>query len=144
MKPEPNNPQKSLTVSFLKDSAFVLIVSATLLWLLISSPVIASPAADLTELPLEELMNICVVGASKYEQKIMDAPASVTIIGQDQIKKFGYRTLADILRSVRGFYVTDDHNYQYLGVRGFNRPGDYSTRILLLGYAHHSRTYYML
>ena len=33
---------------------------------------------------------------------------------------------------MRGFYVTNDRNYSYLGVRGFSRPGDYNARILLL------------
>ncbi len=96
----------------------------------------SSPPGDLTELSLEELMNISVYGASKYEQKLLEAPASVTIINKKEIKKYGYRTLADILRSVRGFFVTNDRNYNYLGVRGFNRPGDYSTRILLLVDGH--------
>jgi iron complex outermembrane receptor protein len=96
----------------------------------------APPPPDLTKLSLEELMNISVYGASKYEQKLLEAPASVTIINKGQIKKYGYRTLAEILRSVRGFFVTNDRNYSYLGVRGFNRPGDYSTRILLLVDGH--------
>jgi outer membrane receptor for ferrienterochelin and colicins len=96
----------------------------------------ASPPTDLTELPIEELMNIRVYGASKYAQKLMEAPASVTIINKDEIKKYGYRNLADILRSVRGFFVTNDRNYQYLGVRGFNRPGDYNSRILLMVDGH--------
>ena len=73
-----------------------------------------------------------VWGASKYEQKVTDAPSSVSIITADEIKKYGYRTLADILRSIRGFYITYDRNWNYTGVRGFNRPGDYNTRILLL------------
>src|SRR4030042_556374 len=94
------------------------------------------PPGDLTELGLEELMNLSVYGASKFEQKLMEAPASVTIINRNEIKKYGYRTLADILRSVRGLFVTNDRKYEYLGVRGFNRPGDYSTRILLLVDAH--------
>lgn len=40
--------------------------------------------------------------------------------------------MAEILRSVRGFFVTSDRNYSYLGIRGFGRPGDYNSRILLL------------
>lgn len=90
---------------------------------------------DLTELSLEELMNVpvdTVVGASRYEQKTTEAPSSITIITADEIRKFGYRTLADVMKSVRGFYVTYDYNYHYLGVRGFARPGDYNTRILML------------
>ena len=73
-----------------------------------------------------------VFGASKYEQKTTEAPSAVSIITANEIKKYGYRTLADVLRSVRSFYVTNDRNYSYVGVRGFSRPGDYSTRVLLL------------
>lgn len=84
-----------------------------------------------------------VVGASKYEQKVTEAPSAVSIITATDIKKFGYRTLADILRSERSFYVTYDRNYSYVGVRGFGRPGDYNTRILLLidGHRTNDNTY---
>ena len=73
-----------------------------------------------------------VYGASKYEQKVTQAPSSVTIITSDDIKKYGYRTLADLLQSVNGFSVSSDRNYSYVGVRGFGRPADYNTRVLLL------------
>ena len=66
-----------------------------------------------------------------YMQKVTEAPSSVTIITADEIRGFGHRTLADVLRTVRGFYVTYDRNYSYLGVRGFSRPGDYNARVLL-------------
>ena len=54
-----------------------------------------------------------VFGASKYEQKVTEAPSSVGIVTAEEIKDFGYRTLGDILRSVRGFYVAYDRNYSY-------------------------------
>lgn len=73
-----------------------------------------------------------VFGASKYEQSANEAPASISIITADEIQRFGYRTLSEILRSVRGFFTTYDRNYAYLGVRGFDRPGDYGTRALVL------------
>ena len=73
-----------------------------------------------------------VFGASKYEQKVTEAPASVTIITAEEIRRYGHRTLADILRSARGFCTSNDRNFSYAGVRGFSRPGDFNTRLLVL------------
>jgi iron complex outermembrane receptor protein len=73
-----------------------------------------------------------VFGASKYEQRLDEAPSSVTLITADEIRRYGYRTLADVMRSVRGFYVTYDRNYSYIGARGFGRSTDYNSRVLLL------------
>jgi outer membrane receptor for ferrienterochelin and colicins len=92
-------------------------------------------ATDLSNLSLEELMKIeigTVYGASKFEQKVTEAPSSVSIVTADDIRKFGYRTLADILRSVRSFNISYARDYSYAGVRGFGRPGDYNSRILVL------------
>jgi iron complex outermembrane receptor protein len=78
----------------------------------------------------EELMKLeipTVEAASKYEQKITEAPSSVTVINSDEVKKYGCRTLADILRSAPGLYVSYDRNYSFLGVRGFEL-GDFYTR----------------
>lgn len=85
-------------------------------------------------LSLEQLLDVeveSVFGASKALQKVTEAPASVTVVTADDIERYGWRTLADVLRNVRGFYVTDDRSWAYVGTRGFLRPGDYSTRILL-------------
>jgi len=93
---------------------------------------------DLTELPLEALMNLevpKVYAASKLEQKTTEAPASTTIVTSDEIKKFGYRTLADVLESVPGFNVSYDRNYDFLGAEGISL-GDANNRILLLVNGH--------
>lgn len=73
-----------------------------------------------------------VYGACKYDQKVTEAPSSVSIVTAAEIKRYGYRTLADALRSLRGFTTSNDRNYVYANVRGFGQPGDYNTRILVL------------
>src|SRR5882724_11945529 len=90
------------------------------------------------ELRLEDLTKLeipTVEGASKYSQKANEAPASVSIITSDDVKKYGYRTLAEILQSVRGLQVSYNRNYSFLGIRGFNR-GDYNSRVLVLVNGH--------
>lgn len=91
---------------------------------------------DLFNSSLDDLLSVPVSGASKFDQPISEAPASVSVVTAETIKLFGYRTLADILRSQRGFYVTDDRNYSYAGVRGFGRSGDFNTRLLVLVDGH--------
>ncbi len=95
-----------------------------------------APANDLTDLSLEQLLNVPVYSASKFAQKAAEAPASITVLAQDDIRQFGWRTLADALRSVRGTYVYSDRDYEYVGVRGFARPQDYNSRVLLLINGH--------
>src|SRR3984893_4046345 len=93
------------------------------------------PPKDLSQLSLEELMNLkidTVYGASKFQQKVTEAPSSVTIITADEIQKYGFRTLSDVLQSVPGFYVTNDRNYSYVGMDGISRPTDYNTHLLFL------------
>ncbi len=111
---------------------------ATIVFVL-AVPGVAYAQAPLPELSIEELMTLDagqVYGASERLQPVTEAPASVSFITADEIARFGYRTLADILRSVRGMYVSDDRNFSFLGVRGFGNPGDYNSRILLLVNGH--------
>ncbi len=115
-------------------SGFWMPVFAISFGMALSMPVTAESNIpdDLTQLPLEQLMDIEVVSASKFPQKTADAPAAVTVITAADIKTYGYRTLADLLKSVRGMNVAYDRNYSYLGVRGSGRTGDFNSRLLLL------------
>ncbi len=107
-----------------------------LVWGVFSSPAVAAPPGSDETLLFQDIPS--VFGASKYEQKVSEAPSSISIVTAEDIKKYGYRTLADILRSVRSFYISYDRSYSYAGARGFGRPGDYNSRILVLIDGHRS------
>lgn len=83
------------------------------------------------DMSLEQLMNISITGASKYEQKQSEVAAAVTVITRNDIRSYGWRTLSEILTSLPGIFSTYDHTYNYIGVRGFNILGDFNTRILV-------------
>ena len=105
----------------------------------INAPFRAAGAEDSAEPSLEQLGEIqveSIYSASKYEQKVTKAATSASVVTSEEIKRFGYRDLGDVLRSVRGFNVTNDRNYSYIGLRGFLRPGDYSSRVLVLINGH--------
>ena len=87
---------------------------------------------DLSELSLEQLLEVKVSAASKFDQPTADAPSAVQIISAEDIKRHGWRTLTEALNDLPGIYFVNDRTYDYLGARGFQIPGDYNTRFLLL------------
>ena len=91
------------------------------------------PAADEALL----LGDLSVVEAAALRvQTLREAPANVTVVTAAEIQKYGYRTLAEILDSVRGLYVTYDHMYRFVGARGLSLPGDFNTRFLVMLNGH--------
>lgn len=116
-----------------------LIAGITLVWLVFCPWTLNSetaPDQDLTSLTIEDLANVKVFSASRHLEDARQAPSAVSVITAEEITRYGWRTLADVLNSLRGFYTAYDRNYAYLGVRGFLRPGDYNSRILLLINGH--------
>lgn len=110
-----------------------LVFCRTLLSLAFAS-LLTQPAwakVDLTELSLEDLLNVTVVGAAKYEQRQEEVAAAVSVITRNEIKAFGWRTLDEALATLPGIHTSYDRQYSYIGTRGFGLPGDFNTRILL-------------
>ncbi|MGC4114172.1 MAG: TonB-dependent receptor [Myxococcales bacterium] len=74
--------------------------------------------------------------ASKSETSVDDAPASITVITRDELRAFGYQTVNDALRAVRGLFNSNDRQYEMLGIRGFSPPGDVNNRVMVLFDGH--------
>ncbi|WP_224247811.1 PEGA domain-containing protein [Hyalangium gracile] len=77
-----------------------------------------------------------VAGATQRLIHLEDAPASTTIITAEELRMFGYRTVAEALRSVRSLQVWTDRLYDSVGMRGFGWPENANARILVLLNGH--------
>jgi iron complex outermembrane receptor protein len=76
---------------------------------------------DLTELSLEELMNIEVYSVSKRGQALTDAPAAIYVLTQEDIHRSGATSIPEVLRFVPGLEVAHiDANTWAITSRGFN------------------------
>lgn len=73
-----------------------------------------------------------VSAASRETEAIEDAPASVTVISAQELEAFGYPTILEALRGVRGFAVNFDSVYGNAAVRGLGQANDFSNRLLVL------------
>jgi outer membrane receptor protein involved in Fe transport len=98
---------------------------------------------DLAHMELEQLLGVEYVSAAKIANQISDANTAISIVTADDIRAYGYRSVAEIVNSMRGLYTPYDGSIYYLGGRGFGRSGDYVGRILLMidGYATNDNIY---
>ncbi len=86
----------------------------------VSEVLTALDGQDLSALDLEALLENVVVAATKSQVKEDQAPAVTTVIGRDEIQRWGYRSVEEVLHHVAGVYVIDDHIIPNLGVRGIS------------------------
>lgn len=76
---------------------------------------------EIEELDLEALLSGEYVSAvSRTVESVENAPAIVTVVTREEILRWGYRSVAEILQQVPGFYVIDDHITPNLAVRGIS------------------------
>lgn len=67
-----------------------------------------SQASELTDLSLEELMDIKVKVATGTDKPLREAPGIISVITDSQIKSMGARDLMEILQTVPGITFGQD------------------------------------
>jgi outer membrane cobalamin receptor len=78
-----------------------------------------SPANDLGEMSLEDLLNVKIQGAAHEKRDINSTPAAVTVIDTEQIRRSGARDLRGILNLVPGIaFASDTQGIVGIVVRG--------------------------
>ena len=98
------------------------------------APPPSAARSSLTELSLEELMNVKVVTFSKTPQKWVDTPAAVYVITQEDIRRSGVTSIPEALRLAPGVEVARiDANKWAIGIRGFTSRLSRSLLVLIDG-----------
>ena len=90
-----------------------------------------TPAGSLADLSIEQLMNVSVTSASKTETKLSEAPAAITVITPDEIRRLGITSIPDALRLVPGLDVAQINSHEWaISARGFN--SEFANKLLVL------------
>jgi outer membrane receptor protein involved in Fe transport len=113
-------------------SNYCLLCSIFIELITVSPTLQASEVNPYLEMDLEQLQEVTIVTASKYNQKLSETASLVTVIDKQEIKQFGFRTLGDALRTVPGFFVNNNRSYENVGVRGFDQSADFNGRMLVM------------
>ena len=75
----------------------------------------------LATLGLEELMDLEVTSVTRMESTVGESPAAVSVISQEDIRRSGATTIAELFRRVPGMNVARiDNNKWAVSARGFN------------------------
>jgi iron complex outermembrane receptor protein len=92
-----------------------------------------APAAqnDLTQVSIENLLNIEVTSVSKKEQKLSRVAAAVFVITPEDIRRSGSTNIPDLLRMVPGMDVAQiNDNTWAIAARGLN--GEFANELLVM------------
>jgi iron complex outermembrane recepter protein len=98
----------------------------------VPSPALAqSRVPDLSQVSIEDLMNIEITSASRKEQRAADVAAAVFVITHDDIRRSGMTTIPDLLRLAPGVDVAQINSNKWaVSVRGFNAM--FANKLLVL------------
>lgn len=91
----------------------------------------AAPNAEVSELNLEELMDVKIYSAAKKEQALSETAAAAFVISQEDIRRSGATNVPDALRMAPGVEVAQiNANSWAISIRGYN--DQFSNKLLVL------------
>ena len=97
---------------------------------------------DLTSISIEDLMNIQVTSASKKAETLSAAPAAIFVITGEDIRRGGFSSVPDALRTVPGLYVVQQSSHVWLvTARGFSNEFNDKMLVLIDGRLVYSPTF---
>lgn len=86
---------------------------------------------DLTQMSLEELLDVEVTLVSRLPQRLSRTPAAATVLSGDEVRRSGARSLPEALRLIPGIQVASvDANKWVVTSRGF--AGLFANKLLVL------------
>jgi iron complex outermembrane receptor protein len=102
------------------------------------APTLAFPQSvnprDLTQISLEDLMNIQVSSVSKRDESISKVASAIFVINSEDIRRSGANSIPDLLRMVPGVDVARINAHTWaITIRGFNERFARSVLVLIDG-----------
>lgn len=91
---------------------------------------------SLFDISLEHNVDWEVGTPTKSSKKATRSPASITVISHEQIKMYGYNSVAEVLAHISGFSRTNDLVQSHFGIRGIHpgsRAGNRNFKVMLDG-----------
>jgi outer membrane receptor protein involved in Fe transport len=92
-------------------------------------------AVDPIHLSMEEILGLVITTAGKKEEKITDIPASVLVMGREEILKYGFSDLQEIFSHIAGLYFVNNASFlgPTIGVRGYMTSNPTNIVVMLNG-----------
>jgi iron complex outermembrane receptor protein len=91
----------------------------------------ASAANELSQMTLQQLMNVQVTSVSRAPQRLLEAAAAIQVITSDDIRRYGATSLPEALRLADNLQVAQINAHDWaISARGFNT--DLANKLLVL------------
>lgn len=99
---------------------------------------VASAQAQTNVDDLEGLLDVKVVsGTSRAQERTEDAPATVTVVTADELRRFGMKSLSEVINFLSVSMVSQDPLHAVeVGSRGVLFTSDYGTHLLVVVDGH--------